>query len=248
MKISALLLCAALWGIVPLQARAAPTELPVPILSWAGEPALDATVTLEAPRLTGSELAAAVAAQTKIELNLPPAIAAKTLVIRVKAMPLRELLPALGQLYGLEWTPGATPSNYSARVAVTPLELGYLQLGDLNGLRERQRLRAQEREREAALALSKGWNEAQLKEGVAFSALPAATGLALRDAKSSRSALNALSEWGQWNSFVWRSLRVHIAAPRATPPGAATGAPQLVLIDPLSQVLHNLGKAELPKP
>lgn len=241
MKYALALLCATFCGASPL--LAAPAAPSTPIVSWADEAALSAPVSLESPRLTASELASAVAAQTGVKLSLPPELAGRVLVIRARAMPLRELLPALAQLYGLEWTREAAPGSYGARVAATPLELAVLQLGDLNELRERGRSSAQEGEREAAAVLTKNWSEAQLKEGVAFSSLPAATGLALRAAKGSRSALNALGEWGQWSPFVLRSLRVRVVPGRAP----ASSAPQLVLIDPTGQTLRNLGALEPPK-
>ena len=245
MKLFAPTVLALSLGATPLWA--APAAPPLPIVSWEGESALAAPVTLESPRLTNSELAAAVAAQTKVKLNLPPAIAAKTLVMRADAMPLRELLPALAQLYGLEWTRDAAPQSYSARVAATPLELEYLKLGDIGELRARARQSAQQGEAGAALALAQGWNAAQLKQGVAFAKLPAATGLALRKAKNTRSALNALDGWGAWSPLVLRSLRVRVVLPRASAPATAPGAPQLVLIDPNGRTLRNLGAMQLPQ-
>ena len=216
-----------------------------PVVNWDAEPGLDAPMTLEAASLHVSEFAGAVAAQTKVKLEFPPALAARALTIRLRAMPLRVLLPSLGQLYGLEWTRGAAPGTYRARVCATPLELRWLQMGDEGELRERVRLGAQFSENAAIAALAAGWKTSELEAGVSFSALPAPLRDALQAGKQRRSALQFLGDWGQWTPFQLRAMRVRVALPRA---GAdlMPSAPQLVLVDPMGAPRRALGALEIP--
>lgn len=222
---------------------AAPAET-APILDWPTQRGLEGAITLESPRLKGSELVAAVATQTKIKLNLPVELLDRSLVLRANKMPLSDLLPALGQLYGLEWTRDKTPDSFSARVAVTPTELALLQLGDINEQRDRVRLYATKSER-ATLEAARAFDGDKLAGGVAMSELPASLYQSLQAAKQQRAALNYLGDFAPWTPFQMRQMRVRVALPRANKAGVA-GAPQFVLVDASGTSRHNLGAMELP--
>lgn len=217
----------------------------VPIINWQTESGLNSPVSLESAHLKLSDLVTAVNTQTKVRLNLPPQLLSRSLVIRANAMPLAALLPALGQLYGLEWTRDPTPNSFSARVAATPTELAFLQLGDLNELRNRVRIEATQTEQQTLAATHK-WDEAQLNQGVALSELPAPLQSALQQAKLQRVALNYLGDWAQWTPFALRSMRVRVYLPKAG--GASTPAPpRFMLVDENGAPVRDLGAMELPE-
>ena len=230
-----------LTGTAP--AWAAPTAS-APVVNWPAERELQNTVTLESARLPLGELVAAVAAQTKIKLNLPAELGKRLLVMRAEALPLAALLPVLGQLYGLEWTRDAAPNSFSARVVATPVELALLGQGDLNQLRDRVRVEATQCE-QSALRVARGWDAARLAEGVPLGELPGGLGDALKNAKQERAALNYLSDWSQWTPFALRSMRVRVALPRATKEGAQP-APHFILIDDQGLPRRDLGIMEMP--
>ena len=222
---------------------AAPAELP--ILDWPAERGLDGTLTLESSRLKASELVAAVAAQTKVRLNLPAELQGRSLVLRANKMPLSELLPALGQLYGLEWTRDAAPASFSARVAATPTELALLQLGEINEQRDRVRVQATASE-QSTIEAARGFDADKLAQGVQVSQLPVNLYQALQSAKQERAALNYLADFAPWTPFQMRQMRVRVILPRAAKDGVA-GAPQFVLVDGSGTPRRVLGAMELPQ-
>ena len=223
---------------------AAPAENP-PLINWPAGRGLEATVSLEAAHLKVSDLVAAVATQTEIKLNLPPQLMARSLVMRADKMPLSQLLPALAQLYGLEWVRDVTPASFSARTVATPSELAYVQLGELNEMLDRVSLTAQQSEQQT-LDFAKGWDESRLTAGVALSELPPSLREGLQAAKRQRVALNYLGDWGQSTPFALRQMRVRVALPRAAKDGVAS-APQFVLVDGSGTPRRVLGAMELPQ-
>ena len=223
---------------------AAPAENPALVFSPT-ERGLDATVSLESAHLKVSDLVAAVATQTRVKLNLPPQLMARSLVMRADKMPLSQLLPALSQLYGLEWTRDRATDSFSARTAATSTELALLQLGDLNEMLNRVSLTAEQSERKT-LEFARGLDESRLSEGVALSELPPSLRDGLQAAKRQRVALNYLSDWGANAPFALRQMRVHVVLPRADKDGVV-GAPQFMLVDGNGTPRRNLGAMELPQ-
>lgn len=222
---------------------AAPAENP-PLVFSPAERGLDATISLEAARIKVSDLVVAVATQTKVKLNLPPQLMARSLAMRADKMPLWQLLPALAQLYGLEWTRDGAPTSFSARVAVTPSELAYIQLGDLNVMLDRVDSSAEQSEQQT-LDFARGLDESKLTTGVALSELPPTLRAGLQVAKRQRVALNYLGDWGQSAPFALHQMRVRVVLPRANKDGVV-GAPQFVLVDASGTPRRNLGAMELP--
>ncbi len=232
-----------------LAACAAPTFAApaddLPLLDWPAERGLDGTITLESSRLKVSELVAAVAAQTKVRLDLPVELQNRALVLRANKMPLSQLLPALAKLYGLEWTRGQAPASFGARLIATPTELALLQLGDINGQNDRVRQQATLSET-AALEAARGLDTDKLAQGVALSELPGPLAQALQIAKQQRASLNYLADFAPWTPFQMRQMRVRVVLPRADKNGVVA-PPQFVLVDASGTPRRNLGALELPK-
>lgn len=216
----------------------------LPILDWPTQRGLNVTFTLESSRLKTSELVAAVATQTKVRLNLPAELQNRALVLRANKMPLSELLPALSQIYGLEWTRDKAPDSFSARQTATPTEVALLQLGEINQLRDRVRIEATKSEH-ATIEAARALEPERLAQGVAVSELPANLYQSLQIAKQQRAALNYLTDFAPWTPFQLRQMRVRVALPRANKAGIV-GAPQFVLADAGGKTLRNLGAMELP--
>ena len=224
-------------------ALAAPADN-APILDWPAERGLDATLTLESPNLKTSELVAAVATQAKVRLNLPAELQSRELVFRANKMSLSQLLPALSQLYGLEWTRDRATDSFSARTAATSTELALLQLGEINQLRDRVRIEATKSE-QATIEAARAFEPDKLVAGVPLSELPATLYGALQSAKQQRAALNYLADFAPWTPFQMRSMRVRVVLPRADKDGV-TGAPQFMMVDASGTPRRNLGAMELP--
>lgn len=214
-----------------------------PIIFWPTERGLEAPVSLEAAHLKVSDLVTEVATQTKININLPSQLMARSLAMRADKMPLSQLLPALAQLYGLEWVRDTAPASFTARIVATPSELAYLQLGNFNEMLDRVSVAAQQSERQT-LDFTKGWDESRLTAGVALSELPPSLRQELQGAKRQRVALNYLGDWGESAPFALRSMRVRVVLPRADKTGVQ-GAPQFALVDEGGNTRRLLGAMEL---
>ncbi len=122
---------------VPSASTAPGATLPALPLNLDALPALDAPVSLDAPRLPVAQALAQIEQQSRVKLALPPELNRKTLVAVFDKRPLREVMRALGSLYGLDWSSNG-PNSFSAFWSASPLERTVLHLGDLNEISARR--------------------------------------------------------------------------------------------------------------
>ena len=183
--------------------------------------ALDAPVSLDAPRLPVAQALSQIERQCGVQLTLPPELEHKNLVVLFQKRPVREVMRALSSLYGLDWSSN-DPHRFLAGFSASPFERAALHLGDMNEISARQLIRSQGPQGLAPRLLALGLDTAQLSraQGVPLSSLAPSLREELQQGKRLNAALDTLRPLALQSRFALLGGRVRLVTQGA--PGTAS--------------------------